>query len=416
MKQAVTTVFKKARLALALAGCAAAVAGIAWWETQQADTIRTDNAFVFGHVTRLVSPTNGAVDELALAPHAAASRDAVAFILNKPEYELAITKASTQLRAALRDELLRCSSRQATRYRIEQADVALDRSHTLLEQASNLVSNAYLPKDALLERQSSEKQALLNQKLAQLEGANVDYQLVAPLTMRSNVAAAIQALSAALATKQRSTLRLDDDAYIYDVFVTRGQSISEGTLLATMVPAGPVEVQANVLESQYRQVRIGQPVDVRFDAAPGQKTYHGRVSALVPAVAAAFSPVPRANTDSNWIKVSQRVPVIITLDETLAAGERPPMGSSAEVVIHAGAGHAPAQAPRAPAAPRRRADEQLTQELAQHMGRIMDAERRLVPASLPQDLKCLAALDASQRSVHVVPRAPAQRLAVQADQ
>ncbi|SFV14426.1 HlyD family secretion protein [Pseudoduganella namucuonensis] len=409
MKQMVAKVFGKPRLALTLLGCAGAAAGLAWWQTQHAGTIRTDNAFVFGHVTRLVSPINGAVDELALAPHSAADQGAVAFVLNKAEYELAITNASTQLRTALREELLKCSSRQAARYRTEQANAALDRSQTLLEQANNLVSKAYLPKDALLERQSSEKQALLNQKLAQLEGDKADYQLVAPLAMRSNVATAIHALSAALATKQRSTLRLDSDAYIYDVFVTRGQTISEGTLLATMVPDGPVEVQANVLESQYRQVRIGQSVDVRFDASPGQKTYRGRVSALVPAVAAAFSPVPRANTDSNWIKVSQRVPVIIALDEAPPASERPPMGSSAEVVIHAGAAarpHAPA-APTLPP-PRRRPDEQLAQELAQHIQRVTAAEQRLVPASLPQDPACRSALAAAQ------PAQPAQRLAHQA--
>jgi hypothetical protein len=39
------------------------------------------------------------------------------------------------------------------------------------------------------------------------------------------------------------------------------------------------------------------------------------VHAIVPSTAASLSGVPRRNTDSNWIKVSQRVPVLISFDE-----------------------------------------------------------------------------------------------------
>jgi len=73
-------------------------------------------------------------------------------------------------------------------------------------------------------------------------------------------------------------------------------------------------VTANFKETQLARMRRGQPVDVRVDSYPDFKL-HGRVNGVQPATGQAFDVLPSQNVAGNWVKVVQRVPVKITLDQ-----------------------------------------------------------------------------------------------------
>jgi membrane fusion protein, multidrug efflux system len=73
-------------------------------------------------------------------------------------------------------------------------------------------------------------------------------------------------------------------------------------------------VVANFKETQLAAVRVGQPARIVADVYPGV-VYHGRVESLAPGSGAAFALLPPENASGNWVKVVQRVPVRIALDE-----------------------------------------------------------------------------------------------------
>jgi membrane fusion protein (multidrug efflux system) len=58
----------------------------------------------------------------------------------------------------------------------------------------------------------------------------------------------------------------------------------------------------------------------------------GHIHSIVPSTAASFSPIPRNNMDSNWIKVSQRIPVLVEIDEKDKS--LLPIGSSSKLHVY----------------------------------------------------------------------------------
>ena len=90
--------------------------------------------------------------------------------------------------------------------------------------------------------------------------------------------------------------------------------------MRSLVPLGQLYVEANFKETQLRQMQVGQPVELEFDAFPGQPL-KGRVDSFSPASGAEFALLPAQNATGNFTKIVQRVPVKIALDP-LPAGLR----------------------------------------------------------------------------------------------
>jgi membrane fusion protein (multidrug efflux system) len=94
-----------------------------------------------------------------------------------------------------------------------------------------------------------------------------------------------------------------------------GQRVSSGTPLMAIVPLDGVWVDANYKESQLRNMRIGQPVTLTADVYGGKVKYHGRVVGFSAGTGSAFASLPAQNATGNWIKIVQRLPARIQLDQ-----------------------------------------------------------------------------------------------------
>ena len=121
------------------------------------------------------------------------------------------------------------------------------------------------------------------------------------------------------------------DGYIYEVYKQASQYSEEGGRLLTFIPHNGRFIEANILEINLNNIKVGMPVKIIPDYSLGEKVYSGKIQSIVPSIAASFSPMPKNNLDSNWIKTSQRIPVIIKFDEKYPSYI--PIGSSVKVVI-----------------------------------------------------------------------------------
>ncbi|MGE0680931.1 MAG: efflux RND transporter periplasmic adaptor subunit [Candidatus Binatia bacterium] len=111
-----------------------------------------------------------------------------------------------------------------------------------------------------------------------------------------------------------------------------GQRIQPGQPLLAVVPLQSVYIEANYKETQLTNVRVGQPVEIRADIYPSH-VYYGKVDSLSAGTGSAFSLLPPENATGNWVKVVQRVPVKVVLNEPPPA-ERPlRIGLSVEATI-----------------------------------------------------------------------------------
>ncbi len=111
--------------------------------------------------------------------------------------------------------------------------------------------------------------------------------------------------------------------------VTKVDQLQVGDYIAAAQPlfslvADQVWVEANFKEDQLAHMRVGQPATFKIDAYPGV-TFHGHVDSLSPGTGSSFALLPAENATGNWVKVVQRLPVRIAIDN-------PP----ADIGLHAG--------------------------------------------------------------------------------
>jgi membrane fusion protein, multidrug efflux system len=92
-----------------------------------------------------------------------------------------------------------------------------------------------------------------------------------------------------------------------------GMNVQPGQQLATVVPLADVWITANFKETQLRYMRPGQAVKIKADA--NGRTYNGHVDSVAGSSGARLSLLPPENATGNYVKVVQRVPVKIVLDQ-----------------------------------------------------------------------------------------------------
>ncbi len=110
-----------------------------------------------------------------------------------------------------------------------------------------------------------------------------------------------------------------------------GQVVSRGQAVVSLVDPKDTWVTAKVKETRMGRVKVGQPVDISIDSYPG-RDYHGHVFQILPTSAAAISLLPPENASGTFVKVTQRIPVRITIDDAKDVVLRP--GLSCEIRIH----------------------------------------------------------------------------------
>ncbi|MDR6412728.1 HlyD family secretion protein [Paraburkholderia terricola] len=130
-----------------------------------------------------------------------------------------------------------------------------------------------------------------------------------------NVQAAASKVRDAYLAYARNTLPAPVTGYVAKRSVQVGQRVSPGTPLMAIVPLDGVWVDANYKESQLRNMRIGQPVTLTADVYGGKVEYHGRVVGFSAGTGSAFATLPAQNATGNWIKIVQRLPARIQLDQ-----------------------------------------------------------------------------------------------------
>ena len=109
-----------------------------------------------------------------------------------------------------------------------------------------------------------------------------------------------------------------------------GQMMIVGMPALSIVADDRSWIEANFKESQLQNMYPGQPATVTLDAYP-DVTLKGHVESIGAGTGSQFSLLPAQNANGNWVKVTQRVPVRITIDER---SPRPLIaGLSADVTV-----------------------------------------------------------------------------------
>jgi membrane fusion protein (multidrug efflux system) len=283
----------------------------------------TDNAFIEGNVIPMASQVPGRVAALLVKDNQAVKQGDVILKIDPRDYEASLAQARADLAAA--------SSR------VEQAKAQVNASEAKVAQAQATVVAAAAENqraaDDLKRYESVESSAVsrsafdLAQSQARAAGANLEAARSQAKAAEAEVALSAAGVETASAAVQQAEARLQqaelnlsytqvtapDDGRVTRRVVEMGAYIQPGQALMAIVPRH-YWVIANFKEIQLTHMRVGQPVEVVVDAYPN-RTFKGHVESIQNGAGARFSLFPPENATGNYIKVVQRVPVKIILDD-----------------------------------------------------------------------------------------------------
>jgi membrane fusion protein (multidrug efflux system) len=160
-------------------------------------------------------------------------------------------------------------------------------------------------------------QSKLAQAYANHQSAETGPQQVS--STRSRVRAAIADVEQKRALLEQAQLNLQYTKIVAPVSgevnktVVVGLNIQPGQQLLTVVPLNEVWVTANFKETQLRRMRVGQRADIHIDSSG--KTLKGHVDSIAGATGPLFSLLPPENATGNYVKIVQRIPIKIVLDQ-----------------------------------------------------------------------------------------------------
>ncbi len=204
------------------------------------------------------------------------------------------------------------------------AQVKLNQAKTDFDRASVQYQSKIIPQEQYdhLSQAYAAAQASYNISLAQEKQAAAQLE-----TVETNLAHTIIA----------STI----DGVVAKKWTMPGDVVQPAQPIYTLYDLANLWVTANFKETQILGMRVNDPVSITVDAFPDTK-YTGKVESIGAATASEFSLIPPDNATGNYTKVTQRVPVKITIDNLAAlqssGAERLLPGMSVEVRVATGAG------------------------------------------------------------------------------
>ncbi len=295
---------------------AAFYGALIWGESMR--WVTTENAYVKADVIAISTDVPGRIIDIDVRENEQVNGGQVLFRIDPRPFEIEIQEAKAELdRVRAEIESMRAAYRAGARQvdqlqeRVRYLDAEHKRQQTLtrrgvgtnvkLDQAAHLSVMAKREVDTVRER---------NRMLLAELGGNAKIKVGDhPKFLR-----ALAALDRAELDFDRTNVMAPADGIVSNIKLQAGEYVEEGDALFSLVQVDRPWVEANLKETQLTHVVIGQKVNFVVDSYP-DVTWTGTVDSIAPATGAEFSLLPPQNASGNWVKVVQRVPVRIKLEQ-----------------------------------------------------------------------------------------------------
>jgi membrane fusion protein, multidrug efflux system len=285
----------------------------------------TDNAQIVGKIVPVSAEVDGKVAKVAVDDNQRVKEGQVLVEIEDKRYGLEANEKEAALERTI-------SEKQEILLSIEEKSRALDRATADLEVARaeeelalkdklryrSLIQNNAVPRRVFDQAETRWNVAVSRTKSAVAavsEGRAAVQNLGKTLSVQENkIKEARAALALAQLRLTKTVVRAPVAGRIAGKNTDAGKYVRAGQALLAIVTEKDVWVVANYKETQIEDIEIGNPVDIEVDAYPG-RLFKGHVDSFQQGTGAVFSLLPPENATGNFIKVVQRVPVKIVLDD-----------------------------------------------------------------------------------------------------
>jgi membrane fusion protein (multidrug efflux system) len=301
----------------------------------------TDNAYVQADMVGVSTDVSGLVASIEVHENELVKKGQVLFRLKPDTFQIALEGAQAQLGVARNQILNLKASYQLTLSQIAQAQADIPYFQTSFDRQQTLISSSVASKAAYDEAKHNLDAALQKVEVAKAQAASTLAQIGGDVNQPvEQNPIYLQAKS----TVDNAQRELDDTVVraSFDGIVTNVNALQVGAYLTaaqqgfSLVSANNLWIAASPKETELTYVKPGQTVDISVDTYPGV-VWKGSVASISPASGSSFSLLPAQNTTGNWVKVVQRIPMRVSIDDQ--AG-KPPLRVGMSTVVEVNTGHA----------------------------------------------------------------------------
>jgi len=289
------------RIWIKVAGALCVVAlvggGVYWWLIMR-NYESTDDAFIDADMGEVAPQVAGRVVAVAVSDNQMVKKGDLLVRLDSAPYEAKLKEAEARLAAARAQVRQAQANANSADAQAKNVRTQLQRSRSLREQRSPAISQQELDQAIANDRNAEATLAATRQ---QVESAKAQIQVAE---------AAVETARLNLAYTQ---IRASQEGHVAHKDVAVGDYITPGQAVMALVPT-KLWVTANFKETQIGHMTAGQPVTVSVDGCGGREV-RGHVDSIQRGAGQAFQVLPPQNATGNFVKVVQRVPVRIMLDE-----------------------------------------------------------------------------------------------------
>ena len=303
---------------------------------------QTNNAFVKGQTTIISPQVSGYVTEVAVQDFENVQAGDLLVKIDDRAFLQQLEQAQANIEVAMTDRSSNAQDTGTSQAQIEARKADLYSAKVSVDSAREDVKR-YQGLDAIgavSKAEVAHAQAQLAQAQAGVQQAEANLQVALEASKKtSGSRSSLDAnIKNAEAVAKQAQINLDntiitapESGQLSQVSVKAGQYVSAGTQLMYVVPKG-VWIIANFKETQVANMTVGEPATIHVDALGGA-TFRGHVSNISPATGSEFSAGAANPATGNYIKIAQRIPVRIDLEQGQPelAQLRPGMSVSVDV-------------------------------------------------------------------------------------
>jgi membrane fusion protein (multidrug efflux system) len=300
----------------------------------------TDNAYVQADTVGLSTDVSGIVTNVLVHDNQKVAKGDVLYKLDELPFRLALDRAEAQIGTTRNDLLALQASYRNMQSQVEQAKIDVDFNNVNFKRQQQLITNDFTPR-ATFDAARNTLQAS-QQKLASLEAqlagiaANLNGNPDAPIEDHPRYKDALAARNEAARQLSHTVVKAPFAGIVTNVpSLQPGQYLAAAATAFNIVSTDHVWVEASPKETELTYVKPGQKATIDVDTYPGRH-WVGTVDSISPASASSFSLLPAENTSGNWVKVVQRIPMRIRVNNT--PGE-PPLRVGMSVELNVDTGH-----------------------------------------------------------------------------
>jgi membrane fusion protein, multidrug efflux system len=283
----------------------------------------TDDAFIAARQIAIAPKISGYVTQVPVTDNQHVPAGGVVARIDPRDYRVALDQANAQVDAAQAaikniDAQIKVQDAQinASRAQVDQAKAALVFAKQQAARYEHLAGTGYgtVQNAQQYTSQLSQQEAAVQSTEAALNVAERQIE-----SLHAQRASAEASLEQANAQRDQAKLNLSYTTVtaavpgrVVNLTAEPGEFAQPGTNLTMFVP-DEIWVTANFKETQLDYMRPGQPVTLTIDAYP-EREIEGHLASVQPGSGTAFSLLPAQNATGNYVKIVQRVPVKIVID------------------------------------------------------------------------------------------------------